>query len=200
MLTSHDSCSHNRIPLYQCLMQSFNSEPLFSTISRICCTTSSQHLSGGESHLLERTQENKRVILPQDLYYGWRPQSSRCWGKSITNTPPAPAKKPAAAQWHKTRSFHHGRHTRSRTTRLRPHRLIEAKPPNGSKEWGRQQVVVVVVVVDVVFVFVFVSGVEMMLVLDLMHQTNAAEQRRRMIHLRVKSWNFQGPKRQIKLL
>ena len=44
-----------------------------------------------------------------------------------------------------------------------------------------------VVVVDVVFVFVFVSGVEMMLVLDLMHQTNAAEQRRRMIHLRVKS-------------
>ena len=70
---------------------------------------------------------------------------------------------------------------------LRPHGWIEAKPPNGCKDWGRQQVVVVVVVLDVVFVFVFVSGVEMMLVLDLMHQTNAAEQRRRMIHLRVKS-------------
>ena len=105
--------------------------------------------------------------------------------KNITNAPPAPKKhQPAAAQLHKTMSFHHGRHTRSRTTRLRPHRWIEAKPPNGSKDWGGQQVVVVVVVV--VVVFVFVSVVEMMSVLDLMHQTNAAKRRRRMIHLKVK--------------
>ena len=46
-----------------------------------CLGNTPKNLLGGESHLLQRTQEDKRVILPQDLYYGWRPQSWRCWGK-----------------------------------------------------------------------------------------------------------------------
>ena len=53
-----------------------------------------------------------------------------------TTCPPKKKRRPAAARLHKTRPFHHGRHTRSRATRLRPHRWIEAKPPDGSKVFG----------------------------------------------------------------
>ena len=35
-----------------------------------CLGNTPKNLLGGESHLLQRTQEDKRVILPPDLYYG----------------------------------------------------------------------------------------------------------------------------------
>ncbi len=39
-------------------------------MSRTVWGTLQRNLLGGESHLLQRTQEDKRAILPQDLYYG----------------------------------------------------------------------------------------------------------------------------------
>ena len=39
-----------------------------------------KNLLGGESHL-RKNPERKRVTLPRNLYYGWRPQSYCCWGK-----------------------------------------------------------------------------------------------------------------------
>ena len=39
-----------------------------------CLGNTPKNLLGGESHVLPRTQQDKHVILPQDLYYGWRPK------------------------------------------------------------------------------------------------------------------------------
>ena len=45
-----------------------------TNISKKNCLGTKESL-GGECHLLQRTQEDKSVILPQELCYGWRPQS-----------------------------------------------------------------------------------------------------------------------------
>ena len=40
------------------------------TNAKNCLGSTLKNLLGGESHLLQRTQEDKRIILPQDLSYG----------------------------------------------------------------------------------------------------------------------------------
>ena len=36
----------------------------------------------GSPRQIQRTRESLKAILPRNLYYGWRPQSYRCWGKT----------------------------------------------------------------------------------------------------------------------
>ena len=36
----------------------------------------------GSPRQIQRTRESLKAILPRNLYYGWRPQSYCCWGKT----------------------------------------------------------------------------------------------------------------------